>query len=197
MRRIALALAGLACAAAAFSAPAAAYEIGTFVMPGPADNYYGGGSGSIFRPQASTTFRQMVPYQGYAPGTVVISTAQRRLYYVLGNGQAISYGVGVGRPGFQWAGTKTITMKREWPDWRPPAQMLRRRPDLPRYMAGGIGNPLGARAMYLGGSLFRIHGSNEPETIGYAVSSGCIRMTNADVTDLYSRVRVGTRVVVR
>jgi len=128
---------------------------------------------------------------------VVISTAERRLYYVLGNGQAIRYGIGVGRPGFQWAGTKTITMKREWPDWRPPAQMLRRRPDLPRYMAGGIGNPLGARAMYLGGSLYRIHGSNEPETIGYAVSSGCIRMTNADVVDLYSRVRVGTRVVVR
>jgi lipoprotein-anchoring transpeptidase ErfK/SrfK len=195
MRRTPFALAGLACVAAAFSAPAAAYEIGSWVVPGSANSYYDARSG--YRPQASTTFRQIVPYQGHAPGTVVISTAQRRLYYVLGNGQAISYGVGVGRPGFQWAGTKTVTMKREWPDWRPPAQMLKRRPDLPRYMAGGVGNPLGARAMYLGGSLFRIHGSNEPETIGYAVSSGCIRMTNADVSDLYSRVRVGTRVVVR
>jgi lipoprotein-anchoring transpeptidase ErfK/SrfK len=115
---------------------------------------------------------------------------------VVGNGQAIQYGVGVGRPGFEWAGSRTVTMKREWPDWRPPAQMLRRRPDLPRYMRGGPDNPLGARAMYLGGSLYRIHGSNEPETIGQAVSSGCIRMTNEDVVDLYSRVRVGTRVVV-
>jgi lipoprotein-anchoring transpeptidase ErfK/SrfK len=125
-----------------------------------------------------------------------VSTSQRRLYFVLGGGQSISYGVGVGRPGFTWAGTKTITMKREWPDWRPPAEMLKRRPDLPRYMAGGIKNPLGARALYLGSSMFRIHGSNEPETIGQAVSSGCIRMTNADVTDLYQRVRVGTPVVV-
>jgi lipoprotein-anchoring transpeptidase ErfK/SrfK len=193
MRRIPSALAGLACAVVAFSAPAAAYEVGTLVLGGSADYY-----GNAYRPQAASSYRQVVSFPGgHAPGTVVISTAQRRLYYVLGNGQAISYGVGVGRPGFQWAGTRTVTMKREWPDWRPPAQMLRRRPDLPRYMAGGIGNPLGARAMYLGGSLYRIHGSNEPETIGYAVSSGCIRMTNADVTDLYSRVRVGTRVVVR
>jgi lipoprotein-anchoring transpeptidase ErfK/SrfK len=132
----------------------------------------------------------------HAPGTIVISTRERRLYYVLGGGQAIQYGVGVGRPGFTWAGTKTVTMKREWPDWRPPAQMLRRRPDLPRYMAGGPDNPLGARAMYLGGSLYRIHGSNEPHTIGQAVSSGCIRMTNDDVEDLYDRVRVGTKVIV-
>ena len=193
MRRIPLALAGLACAAAAFSAPAAAYEIDPMTRE-PINSFFE----NVFRPQGSSSFRQVVSFPGgHAPGTVVISTAQRRLYYVLGNGQAISYGVGVGRPGFTWGGTKQITMKREWPDWRPPAQMLRRRPDLPRYMAGGLGNPLGARAMYLGGSLFRIHGSNEPETIGYAVSSGCIRMTNADVTDLYSRVRVGTRVVVR
>ena len=199
MRRLHLALAALACAAALAPKPSAAYEIGTLVRE-ETNPYFGGSSSSRggYRPQASASYRQIVPFQGgQAPGTVVISTAQRRLYYVLGNGQAISYGVGVGRPGFQWAGTKTVTMKREWPDWRPPAQMLKRRPDLPRYMAGGVGNPLGARAMYLGGSLFRIHGSNEPETIGYAVSSGCIRMTNADVTDLYSRVRVGTRVVVR
>ena len=106
-------------------------------------------------------------------------------------------GVGVGRQGFSWSGTKTVTMKKEWPDWRPPQQMLARRPDLPRYMAGGQDNPLGARAMYLGSSLYRIHGSNEPETMGAAVSSGCIRMTNKDVVDLYDRVRVGTQVVVR
>lgn len=142
--------------------------------------------------------RQLVPWSGrQAPGTVVISTSQRRLYYVLGQGRAIRYGVGVGRQGFSWSGTKTVTMKREWPDWRPPAAMLRRRPDLPRYMPGGMDNPLGARAIYLGSSLYRIHGSNEPETIGAAVSSGCIRMTNRDVMDLYERVRPGTKVVVQ
>jgi lipoprotein-anchoring transpeptidase ErfK/SrfK len=141
--------------------------------------------------------RQMVPWNGkQAAGTVVISTTQRRLYYVLGNGRALRYGVGVGRQGFSWSGTKTVTRKREWPDWRPPAAMLKRRPDLPRHMVGGIDNPLGARAIYLGSSLYRIHGSNEPNTIGAAVSSGCIRMTNRDVTDLYERVRIGTRVVV-
>jgi lipoprotein-anchoring transpeptidase ErfK/SrfK len=141
--------------------------------------------------------RQVVPWRkGYAPGTVVISTSERRLYYVLGNGQAIQYGVGVGRQGFTWSGTKTVSMKREWPDWRPPPQMLKRRPDLPRHMRGGVENPLGARAIYLGSSLYRIHGSNEPDTIGAAVSSGCIRMTNRDVTDLYDRVKIGTRVVV-
>jgi lipoprotein-anchoring transpeptidase ErfK/SrfK len=150
-----------------------------------------------YRPRAAAIPRQIVSYGGqHAPGTVVISTRERRLYYVLGNGQAIRYGVGVGRPGFAWAGTRTVTMKREWPDWRPPAQMLRRRPDLPRYMRGGLNNPLGARAMYLGGSLYRIHGSNEPHTIGQAVSSGCIRMTNDDVVDLYNRVSIGTRVLV-
>jgi lipoprotein-anchoring transpeptidase ErfK/SrfK len=150
---------------------------------------------SIFRQSAVP--RQLVAWRsGYAPGTVVISTGQRRLYYVLGNGQAIQYGVGVGRQGFTWAGTKTVTMKREWPDWRPPAQMLQRRPDLPRFMAGGPANPLGARAMYLGSSLYRIHGTNEPHTIGQSVSSGCIRMMNEDVVDLYNRVRVGTKVVV-
>ncbi|MBV9755082.1 MAG: L,D-transpeptidase, partial [Hyphomicrobiales bacterium] len=130
------------------------------------------------------------------PGTVVISTEERRLYFILPGGRAIRYGVGVGRPGFSWGGINAISMKREWPDWTPPTQMLRRRPDLPRHMAGGLDNPLGARALYLGSTLFRIHGSNEPETIGQAVSSGCIRMTNDDVTDLYERVRVGTRVVV-
>ena len=141
--------------------------------------------------------REVVEFEGrYAPGTIVVSTSERRLYYVLGNGQAIRYGIGVGRPGFTWAGTKTVSMKREWPDWTPPREMLKRRPDLPRHMAGGIENPLGARALYLGSSLYRIHGTNEPWTIGEAVSSGCIRMTNQDVVDLYNRVKVGTRVVV-
>lgn len=133
----------------------------------------------------------------YAPGTIVISTSERRLYLIEGNGSARRYGVGVGRPGFQWGGVKAITRKAEWPSWTPPAQMLKRRPDLPRFMKGGEDNPLGARALYLGSSLYRIHGSNEPHTIGQAVSSGCFRMTNSDVTDLYSRVRVGTRVVVQ
>ena len=197
MRRIAFALVGLR-GAATIAAPSAlanpwwGYEIDP--LSGQSSGYYGQ---QEYRPQASTAGRQVVPFSGrYGAGTIVISTAERRLYYTLGNGQAIQYAVGVGRPGFEWSGTKTITMKREWPDWRPPAQMLKRRPDLPRYMSGGVNNPLGARAMYLGGSLYRIHGSNEPETIGQAVSSGCIRMTNEDVIDLYSRTRVGTRVVV-
>ena len=141
--------------------------------------------------------RQTVAYAGgEAPGTIVVRPSERHLYFVTGRGTAIRYGVGVGRPGFSWGGNQTITRKAEWPDWRPPAQMLRRRPDLPRFMAGGPDNPLGARAMYLGSSLYRIHGSNEPHTIGTAVSSGCFRLTNDDVIDLYSRVRVGTRVVV-
>ena len=141
--------------------------------------------------------RTTVSLQGYAPGTIIISTAERRLYLVQGNGQAISYGIGVGRDGFRWSGTHRITAKKEWPAWTPPAQMLRRRPDLPRHMPGGVENPLGARAMYLGSTLYRIHGSNEPETIGQAVSSGCFRMTNEDVVDLYNRVSIGTVVVVR
>ena len=113
------------------------------------------------------------------------------------NGQALRYGIGVGRDGFRWGGVHRITAKKEWPGWTPPSQMLRRRPDLPRHMNGGIDNPLGARAMYLGSTLYRIHGSNEPETIGQAVSSGCFRMTNEDVTDLYNRVSVGTTVIVK
>jgi lipoprotein-anchoring transpeptidase ErfK/SrfK len=149
------------------------------------------------RPGAAAPPREIVAYSGrYAPGTIVISTEERRLYYVLPNNQAIRYGVGVGRPGFAWSGTRFVAMKKEWPSWTPPSQMLRRRPDLPRFMAGGPDNPLGSRAMYLGGTLYRIHGSNEPGTIGTAVSSGCIRMTNEDVQDLYERVRVGTRVIV-
>lgn len=141
--------------------------------------------------------REIVAYSGaHGPGTVVVNTTERRLYFVLSGGRAIRYGIGVGRPGFEWAGTQRISRMTEWPDWRPPAQMLRRRPDLPVFMAGGPDNPLGARALYLGNTLFRIHGSNEPETIGQAVSSGCIRMSNDDVVDLYERVRIGTKVVV-
>lgn len=141
--------------------------------------------------------KQLVEYDGkHAPGTVVIDTPNKFLYLVQPGGKAMRYGIGVGRPGFEWAGVKSVTMKREWPDWRPPAQMLKRRPDLPRYMPGGPDNPLGARALYLGSTLYRIHGTNEPHTIGQAVSSGCIRMTNDDVSDLYTRVKVGSKVIV-
>ncbi len=133
----------------------------------------------------------------YRPGTIVVSTSERRLYLVLGDGQALRYGIGVGRDGFRWGGVHRISAKKEWPSWTPPRQMLARRPDLPRHLAGGIENPLGARALYLGSTLYRIHGSNEPETIGQAVSSGCFRMTNEDVTDLYNRVSVGATVIVR
>ena len=158
-------------------------------LPGPA------GTAATLAGPGPEFSRQTVSYDGpEAPGTIVIDTPSRFLYLVEGGGQAIRYGIGVGRPGFEWSGTKAVTAKREWPDWTPPAQMLRRRPDLPRHMAGGPDNPLGARALYLGSSLYRIHGTNEPGTIGQNVSSGCIRMMNEDVTDLYERVRVGTRV---
>ena len=141
--------------------------------------------------------REVVSFDGReAPGTIIIRTNERRLYFVLSDHQALKYGVGVGRQGFTWSGVTFVANKREWPDWTPPAQMLLRRPDIPHHMAGGIENPLGARALYLGASLYRIHGSNEPDTIGQAVSSGCIRMTNDDVIDLYSRAHVGARVVV-
>jgi lipoprotein-anchoring transpeptidase ErfK/SrfK len=141
--------------------------------------------------------RQIVGYATHeAPGTVVIDTPNTYLYYVLGGGQAIRYGIGVGRDGFTWSGVQSITKKAEWPDWTPPPEMIARQPYLPRQMAGGPGNPLGARAMYLGGTIYRIHGTNAPQTIGTHVSSGCIRLTNQDVTDLYSRVNVGTKVIV-
>ena len=152
----------------------------------------GGRSGVSPIPRATVSFAG-----NYSPGTIVINTAERRLYLVQDNGQALRYGIGVGRDGFRWGGTHRISAKKEWPAWTPPAQMLRRRPDLPRHMVGGPDNPLGARAMYLGSTLYRIHGSNEPETIGQAVSSGCFRMTNEDVQDLYGRVGVGTTVVVK
>ena len=141
--------------------------------------------------------RQVVDYRtGEAPGTIIIDTPNTYLYLVLGNGKAMRYGIGVGREGFTWSGTQTISRKAEWPDWTPPAEMIARQPYLPRHMAGGPGNPLGARAMYLGNTIYRIHGTNDPSTIGGRVSSGCIRLTNEDVVDLYSRVNIGTKVVV-
>jgi lipoprotein-anchoring transpeptidase ErfK/SrfK len=151
---------------------------------------YGGGGGPI--PRQTVNFST-----NYAPGTIVVNTAERRLYLVQGNGTALQYGIGVGRDGFRWSGVHRVSAKKEWPGWTPPVEMRRRRPDLPGHMAGGIDNPLGARAIYLGSTLYRIHGSNEPETIGQAVSSGCFRMTNEDVTDLYDRVHVGATVVVK
>jgi lipoprotein-anchoring transpeptidase ErfK/SrfK len=181
--------------------------------PGESTYYAPPGSGSpAYAPQAYAApnqtdpregpidpkfLRQEVAYPGrQPPGTIIVDTANKFLYLVEDGGQALRYGIGVGRPGFLWAGVKTVTAKREWPDWRPPVEMIARRPDLPRFMPGGIDNPLGARALYLGSSLYRIHGSNEPWTIGTNVSSGCIRMRNEDVTDLYQRVKVGTKVLV-
>lgn len=141
--------------------------------------------------------RQVVNYPTReAPGTIIIDTPNTYLYLVLGNGRAMRYGIGVGRDGFTWSGMQTVSKKAEWPDWTPPPEMIARQPYLPRLMAGGPGNPLGARAMYLGGTVYRIHGTNAPQTIGTHVSSGCIRLTNEDVTDLYSRVKVGTKVIV-
>jgi lipoprotein-anchoring transpeptidase ErfK/SrfK len=130
------------------------------------------------------------------PGTMIVDTISRHLYLIMGHNQALRYGIGVGRPGFEWAGVHHVTRMAEWPDWTPPPEMLKRKPDLPRHMDGGPDNPLGARALYLGSTLYRIHGSNEPWTIGTAVSSGCIRMRNEDVTDLYQRVSVGAKVIV-
>src|SRR5690242_14914753 len=173
------------------SSAAHAEFFGSSDFTGTSSNFFQGGG-------ISPIPRETVMYRtNYAPGTVVVNTAERRLYLVLGNGEALRYGIGVGRDGFRWGGVHRISAKKEWPSWTPPRQMLARRPDLPRHMQGGIENPLGARALYLGSTLYRIHGSNEPETIGQAVSSGCFRMTNEDVTDLYSRVSVGTTVVVK
>jgi lipoprotein-anchoring transpeptidase ErfK/SrfK len=165
--------------------------------PEPPDPSYGALEGSDPNALSPRFLRQEVSYDGNeAPGTIIINTPERLLYLVEGNGRALRYGIGVGRPGFTWAGVHTVTGKREWPDWTPPDEMLRRRPDLPRHMEGGPENPRGARALYLGSTLYRIHGSNEPWTIGTAVSSGCIRMRNEDVIDLYDRVKVGTKVLV-
>ena len=142
--------------------------------------------------------RQIVPFHtSEVPGTIIIDTGERYLYLVQLNDLAIRYGIGVGRVGFQWSGVERVSQKQEWPDWRAPSEMVGRQPYLPRFVAGGPGNPLGARALYLGHSVFRIHGTNQPETIGHAVSSGCFRLDNADVIDLYDRVQVGAKVLVR
>jgi lipoprotein-anchoring transpeptidase ErfK/SrfK len=199
MKRL-LAVVAVATACVALVQPALAQEMGTpdFLTGGsPTNRSYQFFSGGY----AGTISRTTVTSPGsYAPGSIFINTAERRLYLILENGQALRYGIGVGRDGFRWAGVHKVTQKREWPDWTPPAQMLRRRPDLPRHMKGGPDNPLGPRAHYLyrdGKDLiYRIHGTTEPWTIGSDVSSGCIRMLNEDVIDLYQRVPVGTRVLV-
>jgi lipoprotein-anchoring transpeptidase ErfK/SrfK len=171
------------------STAAFAQQLDTREIMGFGPQFFGGGS-----PIPRTTVYYPT---SYAPGTIVVDTGERRLYLVQSDGQALRYGIGVGRDGFRWSGIHHVSAKKEWPEWTPPREMLARRPDLPRHMSGGIENPLGARALYLGSTLYRIHGSNEPETIGQAVSSGCFRMTNDDVVDLYNRVPVGTLVVVK
>jgi lipoprotein-anchoring transpeptidase ErfK/SrfK len=203
-RRAAAVLGALAIGAFAFSGSAAAAPLQLFpymtpdeqMQPAPQVAPPSQDEGVVTEMPARLK-RQIVSYATReAPGTIIIDTPNTYLYYVLGNGQAIRYGIGVGRDGFTWSGTQSITKKAEWPDWTPPAEMIARQPYLPRYMAGGPGNPLGARAMYLGGTVYRIHGTNAPGTIGTHVSSGCIRLTNEDVADLYSRVNVGTKVIV-
>jgi lipoprotein-anchoring transpeptidase ErfK/SrfK len=174
---------------------------GLFARHDPAPAYapaYGVRAADPAHPAVDPIYdRQVVDYSGNEkPGTIIIDSPHFFLYLVMADGKALRYGIGVGRPGFAWSGLKQISAMREWPDWTPPAEMLERRPDLPRFMPGGPDNPLGARAMYLGSTLYRIHGSNEPWTIGTQVSSGCIRLRNEDVVDLYGRVKVGTKVIV-
>jgi lipoprotein-anchoring transpeptidase ErfK/SrfK len=195
-----------ACAGAMFTVTTSANPLPFFFLPAPqtnaalpqhepADVVTDGADDATTLP--SQFQRQIVDYRTHeAAGTIVIDTPNTYLYFVLGNGRALRYGIGVGREGFAWSGTQTITRKAEWPDWTPPEEMVQRQPYLPRFVAGGPGNPLGARAMYLGGTIYRIHGTNQPQTIGGRVSSGCIRMVNDDVIDLYGRARVGTKVVV-
>jgi lipoprotein-anchoring transpeptidase ErfK/SrfK len=196
-----VALAATLWTSAAFAQPFAFFEPATRASA-PFDQVMRDGTPAADEPTgtadlAANLHRQVVAYPtSEAPGTIVIDTPHTYLYLVLGSGKAMRYGIGVGREGFTWSGTQTITRKQEWPDWTPPAEMVQRQPYLPRFMAGGPGNPLGARAMYLGSTIYRIHGTNAPETIGHQVSSGCIRMVNDDVADLYGRVNVGTKVVV-
>jgi lipoprotein-anchoring transpeptidase ErfK/SrfK len=186
-------------AAASFSPPVLAQQI-----PAKPDSALSSDDQTAREPSqdgdrpADAETRQLVPFHtSEAPGTIIVDTAERHLYLVQPDGQALRYGIGVGRAGFQWSGVERVSQKQEWPDWRVPAEMIGRQPYLPRFMAGGPGNPLGARALYLGHTVFRIHGTNQPETIGHAVSSGCIRLDNADVIDLYDRVKVGAKVVVK
>jgi len=176
------------------SAPQSAFPSDDIMVAPGGSSLTDEGDGSVLPERLRRTIVSLGTRE--APGTIIIDTGNTALYYVLGQGRAIRYGVGVGREGFTWSGVQTISRKAEWPDWHPPAEMIARQPYLPRFMAGGPGNPLGARAMYLGSSEYRIHGTNNPSTIGKFVSSGCIRLTNEDVADLFSRVDVGTRVVV-
>ena len=190
----------------------------SYPYPASSSSYPGGGPGVVpssqgteiaalppeYQPEAASKeprpqfHRAVVDYPTMEPpGTIIVDTPNTYLYLTIGRGKAIRYGIGVGREGFTWSGTERISQMKEWPDWLPPPEMIKRQPYLPRFMAGGETNPLGARAMYLGNTEYRIHGTNQPSTIGTFVSSGCIRLTNADVEDLYSRVRVGTRVIVR
>jgi lipoprotein-anchoring transpeptidase ErfK/SrfK len=200
-RRVGIALA-VAAAAVLWNGNAGAQVLALTSQQGVGSTGYDASSTRPFRPESEADVagrlrRQIVDYSTTeAPGTVIVDTPHTYLYFVLGGGKAVRYGIGVGRDGFTWSGVKTIERKSEWPDWLPPADMLHRQPYLPRFMAGGPGNPLGARAMYLSGSVYRIHGTNKPSSIGTHVSSGCIRMLNEDVIDLYGRTRVGTKVVV-
>jgi lipoprotein-anchoring transpeptidase ErfK/SrfK len=197
-RRAAAAFGALAIGTMAFSGSAAAAPLPLFpfLMTPPVQAAPPEDEGAAAEMPARLK-RQIVGYATReAPGTIIIDTQNTYLYYVLGGGRAIRYGIGVGRDGFTWSGVQSVTRKAEWPDWTPPPEMIARQPYLPRQMAGGPGNPLGARAMYLGGTIYRIHGTNAPQTIGTRVSSGCIRLTNQDVSDLYSRVNVGTKVIV-
>jgi lipoprotein-anchoring transpeptidase ErfK/SrfK len=197
MRKLSLVFAGLLAFAVAIATPGVAF----------ADWYFDAAKNEWIDSDApkatssrggSKVKRQEVDYKTkYAPGTIIVETSERRLYLVLGNGRAMKYGVGVGRDGFRWSGTHRITRKAEWPGWTPPPAMRKRVPGLPAYMPGGPDNPLGARALYIGSTLYRLHGTVEPWTIGSAVSSGCIRLTNPDIIDLYNRVKVGARIIVR
>jgi lipoprotein-anchoring transpeptidase ErfK/SrfK len=182
-----------------FGAPALAQQIAVSTEDGAnAEDQAALAPSSDEERPADAETRQLVPFHtSEAPGTIIVDTGERYLYLVQPNEKAIRYGIGVGRIGFQWSGVERVSQKQEWPDWRVPAEMIGRQPYLPRFMAGGPGNPLGARALYLGHTVFRIHGTNQPETIGHAVSPGCFRLDNADVIDLYNRVQVGAKVLVK
>jgi lipoprotein-anchoring transpeptidase ErfK/SrfK len=192
MKLSAAAIVALAGVAAAFSPALGAGDHAAY--SGVKTNFIGGAYSYSVDPRFK---RKEVSYSsGERPGTIVIETGSRFLYLVLADGKALRYGIGVGRMGFTWKGTEHISRKAEWPDWHPPAEMLDRQPDLPDHMEGGPGNPLGARALYLGATEYRIHGTSQPWTIGHAVSSGCIRLTNEDVIDLYGRAKLGAKVIV-
>ena len=187
-----------AMAALAVAAPAAAQSFNPVPPPTMQDVDPGIDHQALAAKVPDEYRRQSVFYRTeYPPGTIIVNTADRFLYLILGNNVALRYGIGVGRDGFQWGGIHRISRKAEWPDWTPPPEMIERQPYLPRWMAGGPGNPLGARALYIGTTVYRIHGTNAPETIGQAVSSGCFRLVNDDIVDLYERVPAGTKVVVQ